>query len=74
MDDSSDYIWSFFLKVKFNLADNMIDFIKNLKNKSNLKVQYLCCDNAGENNAIKKACKLEGQGVEFEYTTPGMPQ
>ena len=52
----------------------MIGLINNLKNKYNLQVQYLCCNNTGENVAFKKACKQEGLGVDFEYTAPGMPQ
>ena len=54
MDDSSNYIWSFFLKEKSFLVDIMISLIKNLKNDNNLQAQYLYCDNAGENVAFKK--------------------
>ena len=32
-DISSNYIWSFFLKDKFNLVDTMVGLIKNLKNQ-----------------------------------------
>ena len=52
----------------------MVVMIENLKNKYNLQVQYLCCDNAGKNQAFKRTCKQEGLGVNFKYTTPGMPQ
>ena len=51
----------------------MFGFIKNLKTKYNLQVQYLHCDNAGENVAFEKACKQKGLGMDFEYTAPGMP-
>ena len=34
---------------------------------------YLHFHNAGENVAFEKACKQEG-GVDFKYTSPGMPQ
>ena len=34
--------------------------VKNLKTKFNI-----CCNNAGENVAFKKACKQEGMGVKF---------
>ena len=33
IDDSSNYVWSFFLKEKSNIADVMLGIIKNLKNK-----------------------------------------
>ena len=39
--------------------------INDLKNQYNLQVQYLCCDNAGENVAFKKAFKQEGLGIDF---------
>ena len=51
MDDSSDYIWSFYLREKSDLVDIISGLVKNLKNKYNLQVHYLCYDNAGENVA-----------------------
>ena len=74
IDDSHDFICSFFLKEKSNLADTMVGLIKNLKNKHNLQVQYFCCDNAEENIAFERACKQEGLGNDFEYAAPGMQQ
>ena len=74
MKDNSNFIWSVFLKKKSNLADNMKGFIKSFKNKYHLQVQYLCCNNAGETVAFKKACKQEGLGVDFKYTALGMSQ
>ena len=35
----------------------------NLKVKFNLQVQYLCCDNAGENQAFKKPTNRKGWGL-----------
>ena len=52
----------------------MLGLIKNLKNKYNLQIQYLHCDNMGENVIFKKVCKQEGLGVDFEYSVPSMPQ
>ena len=74
MEDNSNFFWSFFLKKKSDLVDVMIGLIKNLKNKYNLQVEYLCCDNIGENVTFKKACKQEGLEIDFKYTVPGMPQ
>ena len=48
--------------------------IKNLKNKYNLQIQNLGCNNAGENAAFEKACKQDGLGVDFEHTVSDMPQ
>ena len=47
--------------------------IKNLKNKHNLEVQFLHCDNAGEYIAFEEAHKRKG-GSDSKYTAPGMPQ
>ena len=52
----------------------MLDLMKNFKNEYNMQVQYLHYNNAGENVALKKACKQEGLLVNFEYTALGMPQ
>ena len=52
----------------------MMGLVKNLKSKYNIQVQYLCYDNTGENVDFEKACKQEGMGMEFEFTTPGTPQ
>ena len=68
MDDSSNYALSFFLKEKSDLAGIMLGLVKNLKNKYAMQIQYLDCDNAGENVAFKKAYNQEGLGVDFEYT------
>ena len=74
VDDSSNFSWHFFLKEKSNLVDAMIGLIKNLKDKYNVQVQYLCYNNAGENVVLKKVCKKEALGVDFKYTAPSMPQ
>ena len=73
VDDMSNFIWSFFLKVKSNLADTMVSLIENLKNIYNLQVQYLCCDYARENVAFKHGCKQGGLGEDFKYTALGVP-
>ena len=52
----------------------MLCFVINLKIKFNFQVQYLHCNNAGKNQAFKKAHKQEGPGINFKYTAPGMPQ
>ena len=49
----------------------MLGFIKNLKAKNGNQVWYTCSNNAGENMDFEKAHKLEGMGIEFEYSAPG---
>ena len=41
------------LKGKSNLGGVMLGLIKNLKIMFNMQVQYMCCDTAGENVALK---------------------
>ena len=53
IDDRNNYIWSFFLKEKSNLVDTVVGLIKNLKNKYDMQVKYLCCNNARENQAFE---------------------
>ena len=53
IDDSTDYIWSFFLKKKNDLCAATIGLIKDLKAKNCLTVKYVRCDNAGENTKLE---------------------
>ena len=74
IDDHSDYSWSFFWLRSPNPTQKMIALIKDLKTKYNLQVQWLGCDNAGENQAFERTCNQEGLGIDFEYIAPGTPQ
>ncbi len=76
MDNATGYVWSYFLKYKSDLTTNVLGLIKELKS-SNVAVKivnYICCNNAGENVALEMAYKQEGLGIKFEYTAPGTPQ
>ena len=74
MDDCTEMTWSKFLKEKSDLTDTMIEFILELKNKEDVEVKIIRCDNSGENNAFEKECKRRGLGITFEYTAPDTPQ
>ena len=37
-------------------------------------MQYLWCNNEGENITFERTCKQEGLEIDFEYTAPGMRQ
>ena len=74
MDDATDYIWSYFLKNKSEVPTYIIELIKELKEKHNIKVEILHCDNAGENLMTERKCKEEGLGIKMEYTAPNTPQ
>ena len=74
VDDCSDLSWSYFLKKKKEVKANVIELVKELKAKYGIVVKYIRCDNAGENRALQDACRQEGLGITFEFTTPGTPQ
>jgi len=74
MDDCTDYCWSYFLKQKSELQEEVIKLIKDLKMKENIQVKYIRCDDAGENRKLEQECLKAGLGIQFEFTTPGTPQ
>ena len=57
LDDCTDLAWSYFLKNKSDLKDEILALIKQLKAKFGITVRYIRCDNAGENLALEKACE-----------------
>jgi len=73
MDDCTGMLWSKFLKNKSDTAEKVIKLIKEFKSQS-LKVKYIRCDNAGENQSLKQQCDQEGLGVNFEFTARATPQ
>ena len=73
LDDATDYVWSYFLKHKDDQVSKVVELIKDLREKGT-KVAYIRCDNAGENKSLEKACRQEGMGITFEYTSPNSPQ
>ena len=73
VDDFTDYCWSYFMKNKSDLSSKMQELIQELKTKQ-LKVKYIRCDNAGENQAFEQETKQLGWGIKFEYTAPRTPQ
>jgi transposase InsO family protein len=74
VDDCTDFEWSFFLKKKSDLKDEIFTLIRELKEKHGIQVKYIRGDNSGKNRALEKLCKQEGLGITFEYTAPGNPQ
>ncbi len=74
MDDATDYCWTMLLKTKDELPMRMVDLIKELKDKNQVQVKKIRCDNAGENTSFEKLAKAERLGLQFEYTARKTPQ
>ena len=55
--DKSDYTWSFFLKEKSYFMITVIGLIKDLKAKHGIEMEWICCNNAGENKAFENLYK-----------------
>ena len=74
VDDATDYCWSYFLKTKKQLSQEVRNLIKEIKKRDNKDVKYIRLDNAGENKKLERDCKNDGLGIKFEWTAPGTPQ
>jgi hypothetical protein len=48
-DEFTGYIWSLFLKDKSDLPDTMLSWFHQFQKDNSLTVQYIRCDNSGEN-------------------------
>ena len=66
VDDATDNCFSFFLKSKDKTAEVLILFFKDLHAHFGHGVEYIRCDNAGENLALKRECKKAGLGIKFD--------
>jgi hypothetical protein len=73
-DQATSYKWSYFMKRKGELIDEMIKFIKTMKAKNPENVKFIRLDNAGENLGLKSRIELEGLNVKMEYTSPETPE
>ncbi|MFM8622588.1 MAG: hypothetical protein ACKOB3_04330, partial [Holophagaceae bacterium] len=73
VDEATNMKWSFFLATKKQQVPVLQGFIKTLKEMGN-PVKYIRCDNAGENESLKKQLDLEGSNIRFEFTARMTPQ
>jgi hypothetical protein len=60
VDDYLGNCWSYLLRAKSELQEEIIDLIKELKN-----VRFLRVDNAGDNFVLEKLCKQQNVDVKF---------
>ena len=65
---------SFFLHMKNEKVEVMVDWFDELDSKYSIKVKCICCNNAGENKPPQQQLKREGLKIQFKFTAPDMPQ
>ena len=69
------YIYEkFFLKNKSDLGKIGVSFAKDLKNRLDIPISTIRCDNAGENKEMNKMMTEAELGINFEYTAVDTPQ
>ena len=68
LDEVTSMKWSYFLPKKNHQVKTVINLVKALRVQKPGSVKYIRCDNAGENQTLKKKIQDEGLGVTFEYT------
>ena len=64
--------FSRFLRNKSAIATVVKQLIEELKDKYNITVKVIRCDNAGEKKSLRK--ELSGKNIKFECTASGTPQ
>ena len=74
VDDATKYKKSFFLKMKNEQVEHIIEWIKALKARHEIQVKIIRCDNAGENKVLERESDKNELGIIFEYKAPGTPQ
>jgi hypothetical protein len=74
LDDCTDLFIPHFLKHKSKLGKELVQTIKKIHVKTNHRVKYIRCDDAGENRKAAELYIKEGLNVQFEFTPPGTPQ
>ncbi len=67
VDEATSMEWSFFLSTKSAQVPLLIGFIKGLKEQGK-QIKFICCDNAGKNESLKKKVQNEGLNIKFEFT------
>ena len=73
-DQATCMKWSYFVKNKDNQVQHIINLIKEINQMNNRKVQFIQCNNSGENKTLEAKRKKEGLGIKFKYTTSNTPQ
>jgi hypothetical protein len=73
VDDYSFYCWSFVMKNKLDLKTRIKTLLTDLK-IANRIVEFIRCDDAGENITMKNDPEIKSFGIKFEFSGPRTPQ
>ena len=71
VDEATRCKHSFFLEKKSDQVDMVSSWLKSLKDKYNIQVKFIHCDNAGENKKLEGKCNADGLGIIFVFTATG---
>jgi hypothetical protein len=74
VDHFTDYCWSAFLLQKSHFADRVLGFIRSLTINTDVNIDTIHCDNAGETVSLQNVLAAASIKAKFEYTPPGSPQ
>ena len=74
VDDYTRYTWVFFLRLKSEAAQQIIDFIKAIEVKAKLPVRRIRSDNGTEFNNVTLDSFLISKGIEHNLSAPYTPQ
>ena len=74
IDDFSRFTWVFFLKLKSEVFECLIEFKALAENESGCKIKILHTDNGGEyvNKYVQQLCI--DAGIQLQHTVPYTPQ
>jgi hypothetical protein len=68
MDEYTNFLWYFFMKTKDETKHHVISLILDLQKDKNIKLQFICCDNSGENKDIQQdIIQIPKIKIQFEF-------
>ena len=70
-DEATKYKKIFFLKMKNEQVEPVIDWMKALKARHKIQVKTIRCDNAGENKVLERESDKNELGIIFNIQPPG---
>jgi hypothetical protein len=76
MDEYTPFLWSYFLKSKDEQDQVIIKHLIHITNDKKVKVEFIICDNSGENHDLQDQIKDNHPKLDckFEFTAPDSPQ